>query len=119
MAQIIAHATRAKDDVERATLPFILANVAATADQDAAVLLTIDAVRLATRGYADDMQHEGYEPLGRLIAAFVENGGEIWACGACTKPRGITDSDLIPGARIVTAAFVVEQIASGAATLGW
>ena len=49
--------------------------------------------------------------------AFVANGGQIWACGACTKPRGITEPDLISGAKIVTAANVVEYLAAGAATL--
>ncbi len=119
MARIMSHGTHGKEDPERATLPFILGNVAATADQQAAVLLTIDGVWLATKGYADDIQKEGFQPLRELIASFVENGGEIWACGACTKPRGISEEDLIAGARIVTAAFVVEQLAAGAATLGW
>lgn len=119
MAKIIAHGTHGKEDGERATLPFILGNVAATADQEAAVLLTIEGVWLATKGYADDIEKEGFQPLRELIASFIENGGEIWACGACTKPRGISDEDLIAGARIVTAAFVVEQLAAGAATLEW
>jgi len=119
MARIMSHGTHGKEDPERATLPFILGNVAATADQQAAVLLTIDGVWLATEGYANDIQKEGFQPLRELIASFVENGGEIWACGACTKPRGISEEDLIAGARIVTAAFVVEQLAAGAATLDW
>jgi hypothetical protein len=49
----------------------------------------------------------------------VANGGQIWACGACTKPRGITEAQLIPGAKIVTAAMVVEAMAKGASTLGF
>lgn len=113
----MTNCTHAKDDPERATLPFIVANVAASADQRAIVLLTIDGVWLATRKYADDIQKEGFQPLGELIGSFVQNGGEIWACGACTKPRGITEDDLIPGAKIVTAATVVEALAEGAATL--
>ena len=34
------------------------------------------------------------------MTSFLGNGGQIWACGACTKPRGITEDHLIPGARI-------------------
>ncbi|HET6379564.1 MAG TPA: DsrE family protein [candidate division Zixibacteria bacterium] len=67
----------------------------------------------------DPSAPDGLPPLGELIGQFVANGGEIWACDACTKPRGITEEDLIPGARIVNAAFVVEQLAGGAATLEW
>ncbi len=85
----------------------------------AIVLLTIEGVWLATRGYADDIHKEGFQPLRDIMDSFVSNGGEIWACGACTKPRGITEEHLIPGAKIVTAATVVEAMARGAATLGF
>ena len=119
MSKIMANCTRGKEDPERATLPFIVGNVAATADQEAVVLLTVDGVWLATKGYADDVQKEGFQPLRDVMRAFVENGGQIWACGACTKPRGIGEGDLVEGARIVTAANVVEYLASGAAALSF
>lgn len=113
MARVISHATYGRENPERATLPFIVANVAATAEQDAAVLLTIEGVWLATKGYADDIHHEGMPPLAELLASVVANGGEIWACGACTKPRGITEEDLVEGARIISAADIVAELASG------
>ena len=119
MAKILVHCTHGKDDPERATLGFVVGNVAVTADQDAVVLLTIDGVWLATKGYADSIQKDGFPPLREVIQQFVANGGEIWACGACTKPRGITEADLIPGAKIVTAANAVEYLASGASSLSF
>lgn len=117
MAKILVNCTRGKEDPERATLAFVVGNVAATADQEAIVLLTIEGAWLATKGYADGIHKEGFQPLTEVIQSFVANGGQIWACGACTKPRGITAADLIEGATIVTAANVVEYMASGAATL--
>jgi predicted peroxiredoxin len=102
------------EDPERATLPFIVGNASVTADQEAVVFLTIEGVRLATKGYADTICKEGFQPLGELIRAYVANGGQIWACGACAKPRGITEADLIDGAKIVTAVNLVEYLASGA-----
>jgi uncharacterized protein len=119
MSQITVNGTHGREDAERASLAFVVGNVAAAADQDAVVLLTIDGVWLATRGYADDIQKEGFQPLKEIIASFVANGGQVWACGACTKPRGITDGDLIEGARIVTAAMVVERLAAGGASLSF
>lgn len=114
---IIVGCTHGNEDPERATLPYVVGNVAASADQDATVLLTIDGVWTATRGYADDIHAEGFEPLAEVVDSFVENGGEIWACGACTAPRGITEDDLIDGATIVPATLVVEAVADGAATI--
>src|SRR5436190_23928727 len=116
---IMTNCTCGNEDPERATLPFIVGNVAASADQPAIVLLTIEGVWLATKGYADDIVKDGFQPLKDIMASFIENGGQIWACGACAKPRGITDAQLIPGARIVTAAMVVEPLAKGASTIGF
>ncbi|HET9345497.1 MAG TPA: DsrE family protein [Candidatus Limnocylindrales bacterium] len=113
MPRFLAQATHGHDDPERATLPFIVANVAASADQEAIVLLTIDGVWLATKGYADGIHHPGMPPLSEVLASLLANGGEVWACGACTKPRGITEEHLIEGARIISAVDFVAELASG------
>jgi uncharacterized protein len=114
MPKLIFGCSHGRDDPERATLPFIAANVAATAGQDAVILLTIEGAWLATTGYADDLHFEGMPPLAPLMEEFIDNGGAIWACGACTKPRQITEEQLIKGASIVGAAKIVEEIATGA-----
>lgn len=106
--------THGREDPERAILPFIAANVAALAGQEAAIVLTIEGVRIATKGYAGGIEKEGMPKLSELITEFVDNGGQLWACQACTKPRGITEADLIKGATIVGAAKVVEEISLGA-----
>jgi predicted peroxiredoxin len=113
----LVHCTHGQEDAERATLPFIVANVAATADQKCTVFLTAEAVRIATRGYADAVRAHGMKPLAEVLQSFLANGGVVWACGACTGPRGITESDLIAGTRIVTAVNLVEVIAEGAIPL--
>ncbi len=113
MAKLLVNCTHANDDPERAILSFIVSNVAASADQEAVVLLTIEGVWLAKRGKAESVQKEGFPALKDMIQQFVSNGGQIWACGTCAKPRGITEADLIDGARIVTAAYVVQHLAQG------
>jgi len=116
---ILVQGTHGAEDAEKATLPFIVGNVAATADQDTVVFLTSDAVRLATRGYADDIAFADHPPVGKILADFVANGGRVWACGACTGPRGITTDDLVDGAAIVTAANLAEALVGGAATVAF
>src|SRR5512135_348661 len=117
MGKLLINSTHGKDDPERAILAFVVGNVAASADQEVVILLTIDGVWNATKGYADEICKEGFQPLREVIQSFIANGGQVWACGACAKPRGITEADLIPGARIVSAANAVEYLASGAASL--
>lgn len=119
MTSLTVHCTHGSEDAERATLAFVVGNVAASAEQDVVVLLTIDGVWLATKGCADSIHKEGFQPLKDVMQSFSANGGQIWACGACAKPRGIAEADLIPGARIVTAAMAVERLANGSASLSF
>lgn len=116
---ILVQGTHGADNAEKATLPFIVGNVSATAEQDTVVFLTSDAVWLATQGYADDITFGEHPPAGKILADFVTNGGRVWACGACTGPRGISADDLVAGATIVTAANLVEALAAGAATVAF
>jgi predicted peroxiredoxin len=116
---VLIQGTHGADNPEKATLPFIVGNVSATADQDTVVFLTSDAVWLATRGYGDDITFADHPPAGKILADFVANGGRVWACGACTGPRGITADDLVDGAAIVTAANLAEVLVAGAATVAF
>lgn len=119
MTKILVHNTHGKDDVERASLAFIVANTALNSGQETVVLLTIEGVRVATKGYADGLVSDGMNLLGELISQFVQANGAIWVCGACAKPRNITQADLIDGAQIVGAATAVEALANGARALSW
>lgn len=119
MGQIMVHNTNGKDNVERASLAFLVGNTALNSGQEATVLLTIEGVRVAVKGYAAGLVADGMSPLQDLIAQFVQNKGRIWVCGACAKPRNITQADLIEGAEIVGAATAVEALVNGARALSW
>jgi predicted peroxiredoxin len=115
MARLLFHCTHGADDPERAIVPFVAANVAAASGVEAVAVLTVEGAWLCKRGYADGVAAEGFPRLADLLADFAAAGGEIWACSACTAPRGITEADLVAGARIVGAAAIVEAVAAGAA----
>ena len=117
--RLIFNCTHAKDDPERATLPLVAANIAAVAGQDAILLCTIDAVWLGTAGGGDEIAAPGLPRFTDLFRDFVGNGGRAWLCGACTKPRGITEENLVPGATIVGAAKVIEEVINGAKTVSF
>jgi predicted peroxiredoxin len=80
-------------------------------------MLTVEGVRLATEGGAEGVRQEGLPPLQEVIREFVENGGRVWACQSCTQPRGITEEQLIEGARIAAAMQAVEFLSQDAASL--
>ena len=118
-SKLIFNCTYGREDAERATLPFVAANIAATAGQEAVVLCTIEAVRLGTKGGTAGIEATGLPRLCDLVNQFVANSGKVWLCGACTKPRGITEEHVADGASIVGAAKVVEEVVAGARTVAF
>ncbi len=119
MSTIMINNTCGKDNVERASLAVVVGKTALAAGQEAILLLTIEGAWVATRGYADGLQAKEFEPLDKLLTDFIAAGGQVWVCGACAKPREITDKDLLPGAKIVGATMAVEAMVGGAATLSF
>ena len=117
--RLIFNCTYGKENPERAILPFVAANVAATAGIDATVVCTVEAVWLGTKGGAEKVESKGLPALPALLDEFRQNGGKVWLCGACTKPRGITDEHTAAGVTIVGAATIVEAIANGATPIAF
>ncbi len=117
--RMLFNCTHGAENPERATLPFVAANVAATAGIEAIVVCTVEAVRLGTTGGAAGVASPGLPPLADLLREFLGNGGQVWLCGACTKPRGIGEEHLADGVKIVGAAKIVETIAAGATPIAF
>ncbi len=53
------------------------------------------------------------------MTEFLANQGKVWLCGACAKPRGITQDHVAEGVTIVGAAKVVEEVVAGAKTVAF
>lgn len=105
--------TCAKEDSDRATVAFVVANAALGSDQETLVFLSTEAVRLSQKGYADDIAEEGFAPLKELMAGFAEGGGTIYVCAPCFKKRGLDEDSLVAGAKVVGGAKLVEFLQGG------
>ena len=105
--------TCAKDNTDKATVAFVVANAALGSDKDTMVFLSVEGVRLSQKGYADDVREEGFTPLAELVASFVKGGGTILVCSPCFKKRKLDEGALVPGATVVGGAKLVEFLSSG------
>jgi predicted peroxiredoxin len=105
------------DDLEKATVAFIVAGTAAAMDGETAMFLTGESVRLATTGGADGLQAESYPAITELLESYNENAGQLWVCPACANARGITADDLVDGAEIAGAARTIGFVSDGAKVL--
>lgn len=111
--QFCVSITHAKDNSDKATVGFVIANAALGSEKDTLVFLSVEAVRLSQQGYADDIHEEGFAPLKDLMANFVASGGKIYVCSPCFKRRKLDDQKLVAGAVIVGGAKLVEFLSDG------
>jgi len=105
--------TCAKNDTDKATVAFVVANAAVGSGKDTLVFLSIEAVRLSQKGFADGIHEEGFAPLAELMANFVKGGGKMFVCSPCFKKRKLDEAALVPGATIVGGAKLVEFLGDG------
>jgi predicted peroxiredoxin len=105
--------THAKDNTDKATVAFVMANAALGSGKETLMFLSIEGVRLAQKGFADDIHEEGFAPLRELMENFAEAGGTMYVCSPCFKKRKLDESNLVPGATIVGGVKLVEFLSDG------
>lgn len=109
----------AKNDSDKATVAFVVANAALGSDQETMVFLSVEGVHLAVKDYADDIHEEGFMPLKELLSSFLEAGGKLYVCSPCLKRRGYDETSLLPGATIVGGAKLVEFLSDGTPSVSY
>lgn len=60
------------------------------------VFLMADAAACAKDG---QKVPQGYYHLGRMLQVVLQHRGQVGVCGSCMDARGLTDAELIEGAR--------------------
>jgi uncharacterized protein len=91
----------------------VMANAALGSGKETLMFLSIEGVRLAQKGFADDIHEEGFAPLRELMENFAEAGGTMYVCSPCFKKRKLDESNLVPGATIVGGVKLVEFLSDG------
>lgn len=111
--------TYSKNDAERATFAFMMANNSLASGNETVVFLNLDGVYLATEHYADDIKVEDLPKLKDLLDKYLENGGLLWVCGTCYNKRKLKQESLIEGAKIIGQVTFLEFLSQGAACINY
>ncbi len=115
--KILYFCTHACENVEKAAMPFVMANAALAMDIQATVCLQGNGVYMAQKGYAEKLGSPGgFPPLTKLLKDFLELGGNLLVCVPCLKDRNIDErKDLVEGAKTTAAgALNIEAMESKA-----
>ena len=99
------------DDPTRASFPFAHGLALADAGHDVQIFLTGEATYLMRKVTADDVMPIGWPPLSEMRKEVVAKHIPVFACGACSRARGVTETDLATwGAKFGNPAIFVSLV---------
>ena len=111
--KLVFMVTHGPEHPEHVTIPFVMAVAALASDVEAVIGLQAGGVELAVKGCADTIEADGFPPLAKLMADYLELGGKLLLCGPCVKSRKIdTATQLVENAEVVAAARFIAEITS-------
>ena len=97
------------DNPNRSTRAVHLATIAHKEGKRATLFLLDEGVYIAKKGLADHLRAATGDVADDLIAYLQAHDVPILVCTPCAKTRQITESDLIEGARLATAAELIQM----------
>ena len=92
--KILMKSAWGSDDPTKAAFPFLHGDVLSEAGHDVQIFLLGEAVSLMRKSVANAVVPVGWPPLAEVLAKLVAKKIPIYACGACSRARGVTETDL-------------------------
>jgi len=82
------------DDPTKAAFPFLHGLALAEAGHSVQIFLLGEAVGLMRKSEAEAVVPVGWPPLARTLEKVAAKKIQIFACGACSRARGVGEADL-------------------------
>jgi len=82
------------DDPTKAAFPFLHGDALSEAGHGVQIFLLGEAVSLMRKSVSNAVVPVGWPPLAEVLAKIVSRKIPIYACGACSRAREVTETDL-------------------------
>jgi predicted peroxiredoxin len=92
--KILLKSAWGSDDPTKAAYPFLHGDALSEAGHEVQIFLLGEAVSLMRKSVANAVVPVGWPPLSEALSKIVAKKIPIYACGACSRARGITEADL-------------------------
>jgi len=92
--KILLKSAWGSDDPTKAAFPFLHGDVLSEAGHEVQIFLLGEAVSLMRKSVANAVVPVGWPPLTEVLAKLVAKKIPIYACGACSRARGVAETDL-------------------------
>ena len=117
--RVIVSCTHGAEDSDRVLVSYLTAGAALDAGKEVVMWLTSEGVRLAMRGYADQIRAGQEPPVERVHAQFIEKGGRFYVCPICFNERELDQAELVEGAELQGATPLMQFAGDGAMTFSY
>ncbi|MGM8212182.1 DsrE family protein [Virgibacillus sp. W0430] len=105
-------------DENNVTIAFTMGAKALEKGHQVEILLLSDAVHIAEKGYADKIDIGApFKSIKDLLPVYLEQGGRLKVCSACMEHNNVAKEDLVEGADVITADYVIDAIMGAERTL--
>jgi predicted peroxiredoxin len=109
--KIVMKSAWGSDDPTKAAFPFLHGLALAEAGHEVQIFLLGEAVVLMRKTVANAVTPVGWPPVGETLDKLASRHIQIYACGACSRARGVTEADLSNyGAKFGSPAIFVSLI---------
>jgi predicted peroxiredoxin len=92
--KILMKSAWGSDDPTKAAFPFLHGDALSDAGHEVQIFLLGEAVSLMRKSVANAVVPVGWPPLAEVLSKLVTKKIRIYACGACSRARGVTEADL-------------------------
>jgi predicted peroxiredoxin len=92
--RVLMRSSWGTDDPSRGSFVFAHALALADAGHEVQIFLTGDATYLMRKATSDAVTPIGWPPLSQLREKVVAKHIAVFSCGACSRARGVTETDL-------------------------
>jgi predicted peroxiredoxin len=92
--KILMKSAWGSDDPTKAAFPFSHGLALAEAGHEVQIFLLGEAVVLMRKTLANAVTPVGWPAVGETLDKLVAKHVQIYACGACSRARGVTETDL-------------------------
>jgi predicted peroxiredoxin len=92
--KILLKSAWGSDDPTKAAFPFLHDDALSDAGHEVQIFLLGEAGSLMRKSVANAIVPVDWPPLSEVLSKIVTKKIPIYACGACSRARGVTDADL-------------------------
>src|SRR6202046_4243784 len=92
--KIVMKSAWGSDDPTKAAFPFLHGLALAEAGHQVQIFLLGEAVALMRKTLANSVTPVGWPPVGETLDKLAAKHIQIYACGTCSRARGVTEADL-------------------------